>query len=149
MSEENKALAREFLRIFENGDPEMADDIVAADYFIHDAPHPYSGSEWVKTAVAMFHKAFPDARQEIAFQLAEGDKVATRYAWSGTHQGEYLGIPATGKAVEWTVTTTFRITGGKIRESWINYDRLAIMQQLGVVEEFSAQNLRADQRSPS
>ena len=134
MSEENKALARKFFRMFEAGDPGIADEIVAADYYNHDAPDQTIGSEGVKAAVTMFKKALPDAQHKIAFQLAEGDKVVSRYTWSGTHQGEYFGIPATGKQVKWTITTTFRIADGKIRESWINYDRLAIMQQLGAVQ---------------
>ncbi len=133
MSEENKALAREFLRMFEIGDPGMAGEIVAADYYNHDAPDPNIGSEGVKASVAMFKKAFPDAQFKMAFQLAEGDKVASRYTWSGTHQGEYYGIPATGKRVNWTATVTFRIADGKIRESWLNYDWMGLMQQLGVV----------------
>ena len=136
MSEENKALARNFFRMFEIGDPGMADDIVAADYYNHDAPDPNIGSEGITAAVTMFKKAFPDAQLKIAFQLAEGDKVVTRYTWSGTHQGEYYGIPATGKQVNWTSTATFRIAGGKIRETWLNYDRLGMMQQLGVVQAF-------------
>ena len=136
MSEENKALARNFFRMFEIGDPGMADDIVAADYYNHDAPDPNIGSEGIKAAVTMFKKAFPDAQLKIAFQLAEGDKVVTRYTWSGTHQGDYYGIPATGKQVNWTSTATFRIAGGKIRETWLNYDRLGMMQQLGVVQAF-------------
>jgi len=58
--------------------------------------------------------------------------VVTRYTWRGTHQGEYFGIPATGKPVNWNVMVAFRIDDGKIREAWINYDRLGVMQQLGV-----------------
>jgi steroid delta-isomerase-like uncharacterized protein len=133
MSEENKALARKFFRMFEIGDPGMADEIIAADYYNHDAPDPNIGSEGIKAAVTMFKNAFPDAQLKIAFQLAEEDKVVTRYTWSGTHQGEYFGISATGKRLNWTVTTTFRIADGRIRETWINYDRLGLMQQLGVV----------------
>ena len=133
MSEENKALARNFFRMFEMGDPGIADEIVAADYYNHDAPDPNIGSEGVKAAVTMFKKALPDAQLKIAFQLAEGDKVVSRYTWSGTHQGEYYGIPATGKQVNWTATATFRIADGKIREAWLNRDQWGLMQQLGVV----------------
>ena len=132
MSEENKALARKFFRMFELGDPGMADEIVAADYYNHDAPNPNLGIEGVKAGVTRFKNSLPDAKHRIAFQIVEGDKVATRYTWSGTHQGEYFGIPATGKQVKWTVTTTFKIADGKIHEAWINYDRLGVMQQLGV-----------------
>jgi steroid delta-isomerase-like uncharacterized protein len=133
MSEENKALARKFFRMFELGDPSMADEIVAADYYNHDAPDPNIGSEGVKAGVTSFKKAFPDAQVKIAFQLAEGDKVVTRYTWSGTNLGETYGIPATGKQVNWTATVTFRIGDGKISETWENRDLWGLMQQLGVV----------------
>jgi steroid delta-isomerase-like uncharacterized protein len=133
MSEENKAIARKFLRMFELGEPGMADEIVAADYYNHDVADPNIGSEGVKAGVTRFKNALPDAQLKIAFQLAKEDKVVTRYTWSGTHQGEYYGIPATGKRVNWTSTVTFRIADGKIREAWLNSDRLGLMQQLGVV----------------
>jgi steroid delta-isomerase-like uncharacterized protein len=132
MSEENKALARKFLQMFELGEPNKADEIVAADYYNHDAPDPNIGLEGVKATVTGFKKAFPDAQLEVAFQLAEGDKVVTRYTWSGTHQGEYFGVPATGKPVNWTSMVAFRIVDGKISEAWLNYDRLGVMQQFGV-----------------
>jgi len=132
MSEENKALARKFFRMFELGDPSMVDEIVAADYYNHDAPDPNIGSEGVKAGVTRFKNAFPDAQAKIAFQLAEGDKVVTRYTWSGTNLGETYGIPATGKQVNWTATVTFRIGDGKISEAWENRDLWGLMQQLGV-----------------
>ena len=133
MSEENKALARRFFQMLEFGDPEMADEIVAADYYNHDAPDPNIGLEGVKAGVTRFKSGFPDAQVKIAFQVAEGDKVITRYTWSGTHLGEFNGIPATGKRVNWTVTTTFRIADGKISETWYNPDVWGLMKQLGVV----------------
>ena len=133
MSEENKAIARKFLGMFERGDSSMADEIVATDYYNHDAPDPNIGLEGMKAAVTTFKKAFPDAQVNIAYQLAEGDKVVSRYTWSGTHQGEFYGVPATGKRVNWTATATFRIADGKIREAWLNSDQLGLMQQFGVI----------------
>lgn len=133
MSEENKAIARKFLRMFELGDASMADAIVAIDYYNHDAPDPSIGIAGIKAIVSMFKSAMPDAQANIEFQVAEGDKVVNRYTWSGTHQGEYFGVPATGKRVSWTATATFRIPNGKIREAWLNWDQLGLMQQFGVV----------------
>jgi len=132
MSEENKTLARKFFRMLENGNPGMADEIVSADYTNHDAPDPNLGLEGVKAGVIEFKKAFPDVHLEIAYQVAEGDKVVTRYMWRGTHQGEIFGIPATGKVVNWTSTVTFRIVDGKIGEAWLNSDQWGVMQQLGI-----------------
>ena len=145
MLEENKALARKFFRMFETGDLGMAGEIVAADYYNHDAPDPNIGLEGVKAGVTGFKNALPDARLKIAFQIAEGNKVATRYSWSGTHLGEFYGIPATGKHVSWTATVTFRITDGKIHEAWEDRDLLGALQQLGVVKGFSTKNQKADQ----
>jgi steroid delta-isomerase-like uncharacterized protein len=133
MSEENKAIARKFFRMFELGDSSMADEIVAADYYNHDAPDPSVGLERVKSFVNTFKTALPDAQVSIEYQVAEGDKVVSRYTWSGTHQGEFYGVPATGKRVSWTITTTFKIADGKIREAWMNSDQWGLMQQLGVV----------------
>ena len=133
MSEENKAIARKFFGMFERGDSSMADEIVATDYYNHDAPDPNIGLEGVKAAVTTFKKAFPDAQVNIEFQVAEGDKVVSRYTWSGTHQDEFYGVPATGKRVNWTATATFRIADGKIREAWLNSDQLGLMQQFGVI----------------
>jgi steroid delta-isomerase-like uncharacterized protein len=133
MSEENKAIARKFLRMFELDDPSMADEIVAADYYNHDAPDPRIGSEGLKAFVAAFGSALPDAQVKIEFQVAEGDRVVSRYTWSGTHKGEWFGVPATGKRVSWTATATMRVAGGKIQEVWLNLDQWGLMQQLGVV----------------
>ena len=133
MSEENKAIARKFIRMMELGDPSIADEILAADFYSHAAPDPTASIEGVKATATMMKNASPDAQAHIEFQVAEGDKVVTHYKWSGTHQGEIFGIPATGKKVSWTITTTFRIADGKIREAWINSDQWGLMQQLGVV----------------
>jgi steroid delta-isomerase-like uncharacterized protein len=134
-SEEKKAIARKFLRMFELGDPSMADESVATDYYNHDAADPSIGLEGVKAFVNSFKSAVPDAQVNIAYQVAEGDKVVSRYTWSGTHQGEYFGVPATGKQVSYAATATFRIADGKIREAWINWDQWGLMQQLGVVSQ--------------
>ena len=133
MSEENKALARKFIRMMELGDPSMADEIVAADYYNHDAPDPSASIEGVKATATLMKNALPDAQANIEFQVAEGDKVVNHYKWTGTHQGEFLGVPATGKQVSWTITTTFRIADGKIHEAWANWDQWGLMQQFGVV----------------
>ena len=119
--------------MFELGDPEMADEIVAADYYNHDAPDPSIGLEGVKTLVTGFKEALPDVHFEIVYQVAEGDKVVTRYKASATHQGEYFGVPATGKHVGWTTTFMVRIANGKILEAMGNWDQWGLMQQLGVV----------------
>ena len=133
MLEENKALARKFLRMFELGDLSIADEIIAANYVSHGSPTPNLGSEGVKANVTAFKNAFPDAQAKVEFLVAEGDKVVSRHTWSVTHQGEYMGVPATGKQVNLAVMASFGIAGGKIREAWVIADTFGFMQQLGVV----------------
>ncbi|MGD9030157.1 MAG: ester cyclase [Anaerolineae bacterium] len=131
--EDEKVIVRRFLRMFELGDPSIADEIIATDYYSHDAPDPNLGREGLKAFVIGFKNGMPDAQVDIAYQVAEGDKVVSRYAWRGTHRGELFGVPATGKRVSWTVTATFKIADGEIREAWVNSDQWGLMQQLGVV----------------
>ena len=101
----------------------MADELYAPNFVYHD---PLSGEDWhgpesVKQYAAMMHAAFPNLYYTVEDQIAEGDKVATRYAAGGTHQGELMGIAPTGERVEITGISVMRINGGKIEEIWENY----------------------------
>ena len=134
MSEENKAIARKFFKMFELGDTGLADEVVAADYVNHNAlPGQRLGIEGVKQFATSIKNAIPDIQFNIGDQIAEGDKVVTRYTVGGTHQGELFGISATGKQVKWTATATMTVANGKIQEAWINWDQWGLMQQLGIV----------------
>lgn len=133
MSKENKAIARKFIQMMEFGDASVADEILAPDFISHSTPDASASIERVKTTANMMKTAMPDAKASIEFQVAEGDKVVNHYTWSGTHQGDLFGIPATGKKVGWTVTSTFRIAGGKIREAWLNWDQWGLAEQIGMV----------------
>lgn len=83
--------------------------------------------------VAMNRSAFPDMRSTFEDQIAEGDLVVSRWSARGTHKGELMGIPLTGKAVTLTGISTMRIVGRKIAEQWDNWDTLGMLQQLGVI----------------
>ncbi len=83
--------------------------------------------------VATARSAFPDTHIRIEDQVAEGDLVATRYVFSGTQEGEMEGIPPTGNRVEFSGISIDRFSGGKLAETWDNYDALGMMQQLGVI----------------
>ena len=80
-----------------------------------------------------FSTAVPDLRVTIQELMAEGDKVALRRSYQGTHRAQLLGIPATGKPLQIGSISSFRLAGGRIAENWEQWDRLALMQQLGVV----------------
>ena len=81
----------------------------------------------------MYRSAFPDVHFTIEDLFAAGDKVVSRWTARGTHKGELMGIPATGKQVEVTGMDIDQVSGGKIVGSWNSWDALGLMQQLGVV----------------
>ena len=134
MSEENKAIVRQFYEFFETGDLRVADEIVATDYVNHMAlPGQTPGLEGYKELGTIFQTGFPDIQFTIEDQIAEGDKVATRYTARGTHQGDFLGIAATGKPLTWTALVLQRVVSGKVQESWLEWDLLGPMQQMGAI----------------
>jgi steroid delta-isomerase-like uncharacterized protein len=137
-AEENQALAREGIRIWTTGDFDAAQEIYAPDYVNHQHHHPgdtedIHATEAMKTFAAEFREAFPDFRDSIDIQIAEGDMVATRFTSRGTHRGTFMGAEPTNKELSWTGTSIDRISEGRIVESWTNWDMLGMMQQLGVV----------------
>jgi C-1 hydroxylase len=81
----------------------------------------------------MFRRAFPDGRMTIEDMVAEGDRVATRKTFRGTHRGELMGIPPSGKAVAIGLMDFVRLVDGKVVESWNAADDLGLLQQLGVL----------------
>src|SRR5215212_8826801 len=137
MSEENKALARRVSgELYSSrGTLDAADDIYAPDVVAHDpnSPEELHGPEGVKHFASAFRSAFPDRQSTVEDQIAEGEKVVTRYTFSGTHQGELMAIPPTGKRVEMTGIYMSRISGRKLVEEWYNPDILGLMQQLGAI----------------
>jgi steroid delta-isomerase-like uncharacterized protein len=136
MSEENKAVVRRFNELVEEywrtGDADAFDEVVASD-FVHHAPGLPPDLEGMKQALPMFRAAFPDMRLTVEDMIAEGDKVLDRVTVRCTHEGELMGIPASGKQVEFMETHISRIVGGKIVERWGQWDALGMMQQIGVV----------------
>ena len=133
--DDNKAILRTYVEtIFNQQQVDRADDLVAADFLDHAAlPGQAPGLEGAKQKWAMYLAGIPDLRVTIEELVAEGDKVAVRRSYEGTHQGELLGIPATGNHLQLGGISIFRLAGGKIAEHWEQLDRLTLMQQLGVI----------------
>ena len=92
------------------------------------------GPEHVKQTITRDCIGFPDFRFTIEEMIAEGDKVVVRWTTRGTHQGIFRGIPPTGKQVTITGVEIHRVVGGKIVEGWRKWDRIDVMQQLGVTD---------------
>jgi steroid delta-isomerase-like uncharacterized protein len=137
-SQENKELARRFMdEVWNKGNLGFIDEVTAPNHVSHDPASPEDmggGVEGLRRFTEMYRSAFPDIQMTVEDVIAEGDKVVTRWTARATHQGELMGIPPSGNRVEVTGISIDRIEGGKVVETWSNYDALGIMQQLGVMD---------------
>jgi steroid delta-isomerase-like uncharacterized protein len=133
MSEENKALARRSWEIVTEGAQAPLEEVYAADFVFHQPNEDIQGVEGLRRFVSMIFEAFPDFRVTLEDEIAEGDKVVSRWTGQGTHQGELMSIAPTGYQVTITGITIHRIEEGKIVEEWENFDALGMMQQIGAI----------------
>jgi steroid delta-isomerase-like uncharacterized protein len=136
MTDANKEIARRIIEeVYNAGRYEVADELIAPDYVGYDAasPEPMRGPDGIKRQAEGYRTAFPDMRLTIEDEIAEGDRVVTRWTATGTQEAELFGIPATGKQATVTGITISRIVDGRIAENWISWDTLGLLQQLGAV----------------
>lgn len=132
-SEQNKAIIRRWFSEFINkNDPSLADELIDPAYVNHFLGTGIVGPAAERQIMMMFFSAFPDLKGTLEDIFAEGDKVATRITWRGHNTGSLMGMPATGKYVEFASNNIFRILNGKIVENWPQVDMAGLMQQLGV-----------------
>lgn len=132
--EEIKALDRRYVdEVLNGGKLDAIDEICSEDYVGHVAGQPDMNREGDKQLVGMLRSAFPDLRFTLLHQLCDGDLAVHHGVGRGTHKGELMGIPPTGRQVEITGINVNRFDGGKLVESWGVLDMLSLMQQLGVV----------------
>lgn len=134
-TEENKALARRLpLEGFNQGNAAAFDEVVAVDANDHLPPPGLPpGREGYKQFTAILRAAFPDIHYTVNEEIAEGDKMMHHTTARGTHRGEFLGIPPTGKQITWDEMHILRFADGQAVEHWGNVDQLSILQQLGVI----------------
>jgi steroid delta-isomerase-like uncharacterized protein len=128
MSEQNKSLIRRWLgEVFSRGDLTKAEELFTQNYVLHDPsfPHDVHGSEGIKSYVTAYRFAFPNLEVDVEDQLAEEDKVVTRWTVRGTHSGEFLGLSPTGDEVTVSGIEFDRIAGGRIDEAWVGYHPFA------------------------
>lgn len=135
--DDNKAAARAFLETAHTGDLDVLDTIVSPDYVLHDPgqPEEVRGIEGAKAMVSAFRAACSDLRMTIEHQIAEGDLVATHYTARGTHDGEFLGVPATGQAVTVTGLCLSRYRDGRIVEEWEVSNAPSLLEQARAFHE--------------
>jgi len=140
MSVVNKAVVRRlYEEAFAQGKTEVLDEVLDPNFVCYD-PNAQGGEvrglESMKGEIEYFQKAFPeDFFWRIEDQLAEGEKVTTRYTLGGTHQGEFFGVPPSGRWGEASGINIDRVVGGKVVEEWASYDLLGAVRQLGAMSE--------------
>jgi steroid delta-isomerase-like uncharacterized protein len=135
-TEQNKALVRQLVEeAINQGNISMIDELLIPDFIEHEELPPGipPGREAPKVLFTMLRSAFPDFKATIEHLIAEGDEVVLHMTWTGTHEGEFMGIPPTGKSISINVIDILGIAEGKFVEHWGVMDSMAMMQQLGVV----------------
>ncbi len=133
-TKENKAIVRRWLDGIQKGKLDTLRDVAAPNFVAHlpGVPQPLDIAGNIQVG-EVFVNAFPDARITVEGEIAEGDTVATRWTFRGTHTADFQGIPPTGKQVTMAGIDINRIASGKIVEHWAEFDGLGLMQQLGVI----------------
>lgn len=134
--ETNKVVARRLAEeVFSQGNMRTFDAIFAANYVNHNMPVPGipGTKEGFERVVAATRQAFPDVHVNIKDMVAEGDFVVFRDTVQATSRGDFLGVPANGKRLEWTEIHFLKIADGQIVEHWTNFDQLGILRQLGAI----------------
>jgi len=135
LQEQNKALAkRAFEELLSKGKFELAEQLYAKD-FVNHGIHRNISLEEDQAALKGWHQAFPDLSIVPEKLIADGDQVAVYWIARGTNTGKGNGLPATGKKAEQSGITIWRIVDGKIKEEWSAFDQLALMQQLGLLDQ--------------
>jgi steroid delta-isomerase-like uncharacterized protein len=135
-TEQNKAaMSRMVDEFFNKGNADAVDEFMAPDFVEHEVLPPGTppGAEGLKQLIGMIKTAFPDFHASVDDAIAEGDKVVLNMTWSGTHKGEFMGIPPTGKHISFGVIDIIRVRDGKASEHWGIMDNMSMMQQLGAM----------------
>lgn len=135
MTQDNSTVVRRFVKeVISEGDIDGAAQFVCEDV-VEQVPMPGQGPglKGLQDILRGMRAAFPDLDFSIQEQIAEGDKVASRFEWTGTHQGEFLGVPATGKPVRVWGVVIDRLEKGRIKDTRILMDIFGLMMQLGAI----------------
>jgi C-1 hydroxylase len=133
-AEDNKKLVRRYIETWNRGDLAGMAEYWSPD-MVHHTRGGSHGFDAVQSIVGAFMQGFPDLKFEIEDLVADGDRVASRMTATGTHLGEYMGVPATGRSVRCSVFGIARITDGKLVEHWGVTDELHLIEQIGLVPE--------------
>jgi steroid delta-isomerase-like uncharacterized protein len=130
----NKLLVRRFVdEVINEGKLQILDDLLADDYTYHAPGMQIQGVQQMRGVFSMLRSGFPDWRETIDDLVAEGDTVVFRVMGSGTHLGDFMGVPPSGRRVEIMGIDIVRIADRKVAEHWAVFDQLGLLQQIGAL----------------
>lgn len=142
----NIELAEALHELWSTGNLDLVDRVYAPDFVAHWPPSSEvperRGTEGIRFGVERIRTAFPDWHEHVLDIFGSGDRVTSRYVSTGTHRGNFWGIPATGRRVEIHEISIYRCADGRIVEQWCMFDELARLQQLGVDESYLRRTLK-------
>jgi len=132
--DENEVAVRRWFQAFNDGDLEAEAAARGDDFVAHvpGMPMPLDGDEW-RQFIMMFYVGFPDMQLVVEDVVSQGDRVAVRWTFHGTHHGEFFGNPPTGMPVTMSAIEINRLVDGKIAEHWVALDQLSMLQQVGAI----------------
>ena len=132
--DDTTAAVRRWFQAFDDGDMQAEAAARTADFAAHvpGVPEPLDGEGW-RQFIGAFFEGFPDMRLVIEDIVANGDRVAVRWTFHGTHRGEFLGIPPTDTQMTMTAIEINRVRDGKVAEHWVQLDQLGVLRQLGAI----------------
>lgn len=133
LQEQNKELSRRFRAECDNGNWPVVEELVSPTFVFHAPGVVALDRTSMVQMLRVFYGAFPDLHHTFEDFIAEGDKVAVRFTLSGTHEGDFQGLPPTGKTVSFSGSVVDRFEDGKLVEHWSLTDDLGLRQQLGVI----------------
>ena len=138
--DDHKEMSRRAIGMWASNNLHRPEDIFAENYVNHQEPDVEGGvsdkslEAW-KELVSDYHKSFSNSKAHVLMQIAEDDLVATRWEFTATHVGDFMGLAPTGKEVTWTGVQIDRLEDGKIVESWVDWDKYRFFEGLGLVKE--------------
>ena len=142
-TEDNKALVNRAYEGFNQRTLAVFNELCALDLVFHNASTTIKGLEASMQVLSMLLTAFPDARFTVEDMIAEGDKIVARYTLRGSHQGNFMGIPATGRDVSIPGIEILRFEDGMIAEHWGIYDFMVTAQEVGAKLAFKSSEFGA------
>jgi steroid delta-isomerase-like uncharacterized protein len=134
-TDKNKAICRMFFEeMLNKANFSIIEQLVDPDVISHDPfPGQAKGAKGLRDTMKLFHTAFPDMKIIMNDMIAEDNRVMNKFTVTGTHKGEFMGIPATGKKISYEEVVILRLKDEKIVEHWAVADALSLMQQIGAI----------------